>query len=187
MALLTAAEVPLRKELILAGSTHYYHSSVGTIGEKLRAAVYVEFENLEAAGLGVPLPKGVVRVYKKDRAGNAQFVGEDQIDHTPARAKVRLKLGNAFDITANKRQTDFRTGGEDNRKRRIYESAYEATITNAKKESVTVLLREPMPGDWRILEESHSHEKVDAHTAQWRVTVPAGGEVRHRWRVQTRF
>ena len=83
VALLAAQGVPVKKELLLSGADHYYRSSAGDIGQKLKTAVYVEFANRDAAGLGLPLPKGVVRVYKRDAAGNAQFVGEDRVDHTP--------------------------------------------------------------------------------------------------------
>ena len=82
VSLLTAASVPVNKEFLLQGNEYYYRSSYGDIGQKMKIGVFVEFENEEEAGLGIPLPKGVVRVYKKDSAGNAQFVGEDNIDHT---------------------------------------------------------------------------------------------------------
>lgn len=93
VALLSATGVPVSKELVLQGNDYYYLSSVGAIGQKMKIAVFVQFENRESARLGMPMPKGVVRVYKKDRAGNAQFVGEDSIDHTPRNEKVRLRLG----------------------------------------------------------------------------------------------
>src|SRR2546422_5349059 len=81
VALLSAGGVPVAKELVLQGSDYYYRSSVGGIGQKMKVGVFVQFENREASRLGMPMPKGVVRVYKKDSAGNAQFVGEDRIDH----------------------------------------------------------------------------------------------------------
>src|SRR5512134_2466100 len=108
VALLGAQGVPVAKELRLQGSDYYYRSSVGGIGQKMKVGVFVQFENRETSRLGLPMPKGVVRVYKKDSAGNAQFVGEDRIDHTPKNEKVRLKLGEAFDVTADKKQTDFK-------------------------------------------------------------------------------
>ncbi len=109
VALLAAAGVPARKELLLRGAGYYYGSSYGDLGQKMKVGVFVEFDNKEASHLGMPLPKGVIRVYKKDAAGNAQFVGEDRIDHTPRNEKVRLKLGESFDVTADKKQTDFRS------------------------------------------------------------------------------
>ncbi len=190
VALLSAARVPVTKELVLQGSDHYYESSVGAggggLGQKLKTAVYVEFANQESARLGQPMPRGVVRVYKRDSAGNAQFVGEDRIDHTPRNEKVRLKLGDAFDVTADKKQTDFRRREPTNRASYVYESAYEVVLRNAKAEVVTVTVREPVPGDWIMLDESHRHTKVAAGTAEWRIAVPAGGSTVLKYRVSVR-
>lgn len=186
VALLNAAAVPVQKELLLQGSDHYYRASHGQLGQKIKVAVYVEFENRESARLGIPMPKGVVRVYKKDGNGNAQFVGEDRIDHTPKNEKVRLKLGDAFDVTADKKQTDFKRREATNVASYVYESAYELVLRNAKTEAVTVTVREPIPGDWQMLQESHPHKKVTAGTAEWRVTVPAGGSTALRYRVRVR-
>jgi len=182
VALLGAQGVPVAKELLLQGSDYYYRSSVGGIGQKMKVGVFVQFENRETSRLGLPMPKGVVRVYKKDSAGNAQFVGEDRIDHTPKNEKVRLKLGEAFDVTADKKQTDFRARGS-----HMYESAYEIVLRNAKKEAVTVVVREPVPADWTMLEETQKHAKVASGTAEWHVKVPAEGRTDLRYRVLVRY
>ena len=187
VALLTAQGVPVVKELLLQGSDYYYRSSVGGIGQKIKVGVFVQFDNREASRLGVPMPKGVVRVYKKDSSGNAQFVGEDRIDHTPKNEKVRLKLGDAFDVTADKKQTDFKRREPTNRASYVFESAYEVVLRNAKKEAATVVVREPVPGDWSMLEESQAHAKVAAGTAEWRVKVPAEGSTTLRYRVLVRY
>ena len=187
VALLNASAVPAKKELVLNGADYYYRSSVGDIGQKLKTGVYVEFMNTEGARLGQPLPKGVVRVYKRDSAGNAQFVGEDRIDHTAKNEKVRLRLGEAFDVTADKKQTDFRRREPTNKASYVFESAYEIVLRNAKTEAVTVTVREPVPGDWTMLEESQPHAKVAAGTAEWQVRVPANGSTALRYRVLARF
>jgi hypothetical protein len=186
VALLSAGGVPVKKQLLIAGSPHYYGSQVGDIGHKLKAGVYVEFDNREASRLGMPMPKGVVRVYKRDSAGNAQFVGEDRIDHTPKNETLRLHLGEAFDVTADKKQTDFRRREPANKASYVFESAYELTLRNAKKEAVTVTVREPVPGDWTMLAESHQHTKAAAGTAEWRISVPAEGQVALKYRVLVR-
>ena len=187
VVLLGAGGVPVVKELLLQGSDYYYRSSVGGIGQKIKVGVFVQFENREASRLGMPMPKGVVRVYKKDSAGNAQFVGEDSIDHTPKNEKVRLKLGEAFDVTADKKQTDFKKRDTYSPWSYVHESAYELTLKNAKKEAVTVTVREPVPGDWTMIEESARHAKVAAGTAEWRVPVPAGGSTTLKYRVLVRY
>src|SRR5438309_2089805 len=134
VALLSAGGVPVAKELVLQGSDYYYRSSVGGIGQKMKVGVFVQFENRESSRLGMPMPKGVVRVYKKDSSGNAQFVGEDRIDHTSKNERIRLKLGEAFDVTADKKQTDFRRREPGNKASYVFESAYEIVLRNAKKE-----------------------------------------------------
>ncbi|MGA9993169.1 MAG: DUF4139 domain-containing protein, partial [Thiobacillaceae bacterium] len=163
-----------------------YSGQYGELGQKIKVGVFVEFDN-KGEGLGIPLPKGVVRVYKKDSKGNAQFVGEDRIDHTPRNETVRLKLGDAFDITADKKQTDFKKISGVSRYNYVFESAYQITIKNAKNEPVTVKVAEPMPGDWQILSESHPHAKAAAGTAVWEVPVPAEGKSTLAYRVQVRY
>lgn len=187
VALLTAAAIPVHKEFLLKGQDYYYRSSYGEIGQKLKVGVFVEFENRERSGLGKPLPKGVVRVYKQDSAGNAQFVGEDRIDHTPKNERVRLKLGDAFDVTADKKQTDFEKLAGFGRYHYVFESAYRVELKNAKQEVVTVKVMEPMPGDWEVLAESHPHTKEAAGTAVWQVPVPAEGEAVLTYRVRVRY
>jgi hypothetical protein len=187
VALLGAGGVPVAKELVLQGSDYYYRSSVGGIGQKMKVGVFVQFENREASHLGMPMPKGVVRVYKKDSAGNAQFIGEDRIDHTPKNERVRLKLGEAFDVTADKKQTDFKRREATNQASYVFESAYEIVLRNAKKEAATVIVREPVPGDWSMLDESARHAKVAAGTAEWKISVPAQGSASLKYRVLVRY
>ena len=153
----------------------------------MKVAVFVEFDNKESARLGLPLPKGVVRVYKKDSAGNAQFIGEDRVDHTPKNETVRLKLGEAFDVTADKKQTDFKKLGGTGKYNYVFESAYQLVLKNAKKEAVAVTVQEPMPGDWQILNTSHSYTKGAANTAVWKLNIPAEGSTVLTYRALVRY
>ena len=187
VSLLTASGIPVRKELLLQGNDYYYRSSYGELGQKMKVGVFIEFDNKEASHLGLPLPKGVMRVYKKDNAGNAQFVGEDNIDHTPKNEKVRLKLGEAFDVTADKKQTDFKKVAGDSRYNYVFESAFEVVLKNAKKEAVTVTVQEPIPGDWKILKESHPSEKATSNTAVWKISVPPEGKTSLTYRALVRW
>lgn len=187
VSLLTAANVPVRKEYLLRGAEHYYQAAYGELGRKLKVGVFLEFDNKQASHLGMPLPKGILRVYKKDRNGAAQFVGEDKIDHTPKNETIRVKLGDAFDVTANKKQTDFRKLPNADKHTTLHESAHEIVIRNAKKEAVTVTVQEPIPGDWRILSESHPHQKAASDTAVWHVNVPAEGRTTLTYRVQVKY
>lgn len=187
VSLLSASGVPARKELLLRGNDYYYQSSHGELGQKIKVGVFVEFDNKESAQLGMPLPKGIIRVYKKDKAGNAQFIGEDRVDHTPRNETVRLKLGDAFDVTADKKQTDFKKLSGTSRFNYVFESAYEVLLKNAKKEAVTVTVQEPMPGDWQIQSESHPHTKGSSNTAVWKVSVPAEGSTKLVYRALVRY
>ena len=173
VSLLSASSVPVTKQFLLQGQDYYYNGSYGQIGEKIKVGVFVEFKNTEKAHLGMPLPKGIVRVYKNDSKGNAQFVGEDNIDHTPKNEDIRLKLGDAFDITANVKQTDFKKAKFFAPHHSAYESSYEIELKNAKSETVTITVREPVPGDWKMLQENHPHLKIASGTAEWQVTIPA--------------
>lgn len=187
VALLSASGVPARKELLLRGADYYYSSSYGDLGQKMKVSVFVEFDNKEAAKMGMPLPKGTMRVYKKDSQGNAQFVGEDHIDHTPKNETVRLKLGESFDVTADKKQTDFKTLPRPSKGNSTFESAYEIVLKNAKKEKVTVTVQEPIPADWKILSESHTSTKATSNTATWKIDIPAEGKTTLSYRVQVKY
>jgi hypothetical protein len=182
VALLSASNIPVQKSLLLRGSDYYYQSQYGEIGSKMKVDVFVEFDNKETSKLGMPLPKGIMRVYKKDSQGNAQFVGEDAIDHTPKNETVRLKLGSAFDVTADKKQTDFKKASD-----REYRTAFEITLKNAKKEPVIVTVQEPIGGDWSILSESIPHTKINSHLAQWKIKVPAEGKTTLNYRAIVKY
>ena len=187
VALLSASGVPVRKELLLQGADYYYQGQYGEIGTKMKVGVFIEFDNKEASKLGMPLPKGVLRVYKKDSKGNAQFVGEDNIDHTPKNESVRLKLGEAFDVTADKKQTDFKVLPNPQKGHNAFESAYELTLKNAKKDKVTVTVQEPISGEWKIVSESAPHTKANSHLAVWKIDIPAEGSTTLTYRAQVKY
>lgn len=187
VALLSASQVPAHKELVLRGADYYYSTSYGDLGQKLKVGVFVDFDNKEAAKLGIPLPKGIMRVYKKDSLGNAQFVGEDRIDHTPKNETIRLKLGEAFDVTADKKQSDFKVLPRPAKGNNMFESAYEIVIKNAKKERVSVTVQEPIPADWKMIKESHPSQRVTSNTAVWKIDVPSEGKVTLTYRVQVKY
>ena len=187
VALLSASSVPVRKEYLLQGQGYYYSGSYGELGEKQKVGVFVEFDNKESSRLGMPLPKGTIRVYKRDSEGRAQFVGEDSLDHTPKNELVRLKLGDAFDVTGHRKQTDYKSLGRQGKFGNVHESAFQIELKNAKKEPVTVSVLEPMPGDWEVLQESHPHTKEAAGSARFKVTVPAEGSTTLTYRVRVKW
>jgi hypothetical protein len=181
--LLSAPGVSVTKTLELRGQPYYYRSHNADLGTRLKIATYVTFKN-EGGSLGVPLPKGAIRVYKRDNSGTAQFVGSDTIDHTPKGETVRLHLGDSFDVTANKKQTDFKVldSSDD-----WYETAYEIVLRNAKKTPETVLVVEPIPGDWHIVSSSAPYQKTSSSTATWAIRVPPEGSTTLTYRVRVKF
>jgi hypothetical protein len=180
--LLESRGVETERTYTLAGAPWYYTQQYG--GETgLRVGVYQEFENRQAGGLGVALPAGVVRLYQADVDGTLQLVGEDRIDHTPKDERVRLKVGEAFDLVADRRQTEFRVL----QSARRYEEAFEVTLRNHKAEPVVVRVVEPIPSDWEMLSNSHPYRKLDAFTVRFDVPVPRDGEVTLRYRVRVKF
>jgi hypothetical protein len=184
VALLAATALPVRKEYVLRGAGYYYRGQHGDLGAT-KAAVYVEFDN-RGEGLAVPLPKGIVRVYVKDGDG-AQFVGEDRIDHTAKNETVRLKLGEAFDLSAEKKQTHFQQIANYGGRGGVIETAYQLELRNARPEKVVVKVVEPLPGDWQILSENLPHQQENARTAVWSVPVPADGKTLLTWRVRVKY
>ena len=133
--------------------------------------VEMEFMNSEEKGLGMPLPEGIIRVYKEDKSGALQFIGEDRIEHTPKDEELRIYLGNAFDVVAERVQTDNRRISN-----RIYERDFEIKIRNHKEESIEVKVMEHFWGDWFIKAESIKGNKKDSSTYEWTVPVPSDGE-----------
>ncbi len=137
------------------------------------------FKNSQDNKLGMPLPAGTMRFYKKDASGAPQFIGEDKIEHTPKDEDVRMKLGEAFDIKSERIQTDFKQITNN-----LYETEWEVTLRNHKQEAVKVKLFEPVNGNWKVLKNTHSYDKVDAFTLRFDVDVPADGEVKVLYRIQ---
>jgi hypothetical protein len=184
--LLQAEGIRISKDYVLNGGTRYFQSVWSGPPSKEKVAVFIGFKNTEATpGLGQPMPKGIIRVFKKDRSGSPQLIGEDNIDHTPRNEEVKLELGNAFDIVAERRQTDFRHLTA--RPGAVYESAHEIKIRNQKDTPVTVRVVEPMGGEWTMIETSLPNEKTAAFESQWRVPVPAGGETVLTYRVRVKY
>jgi len=128
-----------------------------------------------------------VRVYSKDSRGNAQFVGEDGIDHTPKGETVSLKLGESFDVTARRKQTSFKKLSGTSANNYAFKVGFEMELKNARPEPVTVKVLEDIPGDWTMIKSSQPHTKEAANLASWHVQIPPEGAVTLTWLVQARF
>ncbi len=183
VGLLSALDVPVSKEYVFRGRDYYFRGRVsGYIEKDRKIPVYLIFCNDKASRLGMPLPKGVVRVYKRDLDESLQFVGENNIDHTPVDEKIRMTVGNAFDVVGDRKQTSWNAIASN-----VTESEYEISLRNHKKEDITIRVEEAIPGDWKILESSHPYKKEDSGTAIFSVKVPRDREVVVRFRVRSRF
>jgi hypothetical protein len=182
ISLVNAGKIPVKKELLYYGARYYYYNHHGDTITNQKVGVFVEIENKKEHNLGIPLPKGTIRVYKHDKEQSLQFVGEDSIDHTPKDEKIRIKLGDAFDVVGSRKQTDWKKIASD-----TYEAAFEISLRNHKKEDVVVKVVEPIPGDWTMLSSSHKHEKTEAFTAEFNVAVPKDKETKITYRVRMRF
>jgi hypothetical protein len=184
VSLLEAAGFDVKKEFVLNGQRYYYtgYNNPGApIKEKV--GVYVQFRNSQSNKLGMPLPAGTIRLYKRDDKGNQQFIGEDKIDHTPKDEDVRVKVGDAFDIVAERKQTDYKvvvTG-------HMYEYAYEIKIRNHKDGPVTVVVNEPIGGDWEMVSSTFKAEKSAAFAARFQVPVAKDGEATLAYRVRVKY
>jgi len=182
LTLMSASDVPVRKELIYYGAQEYYRNAFGMPISNQKVAVFLEIKNSKENRLGLPLPKGKVRVYKADRSGSQQFIGEDWIDHTPKDERVKIKLGNAFDIVGERTQKDWRKIAGN-----VYEVEWEIALRNHKSEDQTVTVIEPVPGDWQVLHSTHGYEKVEAHTLRYQIAVPKEGAAKLVYRLRLRF
>ena len=182
ISLATADSIPVRKEFLFKGENSYYYGPVAETGGKQKVAVFVEMANRKETHLGLPLPKGTVRVYKQDNDGGLQFIGEDAIDHTARDEKIMLKLGNAFDVVGERKQTDWKKTAAD-----TYEAAFEVTLKNHKQEDITVKVVEPVPGDWQMLDSSHEWKKGEAFAAEFLIPVKKDGEAKLTYRVRMRY
>jgi hypothetical protein len=182
LSLLQASGVPVMKKFMSRTISPYMPVRPREESPPVHAGVYLELENKAANGLGMPLPRGTVRVYKKDRKGALQFIGEDRIDHTPKDEKITIRMGEAFDVVTERIQTSFEKVSKT-----VTERSYEISIRNHKEERIQITLVEPVSGDWKITTSSHPYEKVSAREVRFTVPVEAGGETVVTYTIRVTF
>jgi len=182
VTLLEGKGVKIDKKLLFFGNSYYYRGSYGQVMSNQKVGVYLDVQNTEANHLGIPLPKGIVRVYKADKSGAQQFIGEDRIDHTPRDEKIRVKMGDAFDVVGDRKQMQWKSLGSC-----TSESSWEIQIRNHKDTAETVEIFEPVGGDWTIVNSSHPAKKIDAHTFSFEVKPAARSDVKVTYRVRIKW
>jgi len=166
---------------------NYSYRNQGSFGQQSnqKVGVYVTFRNDDKSGLGIPLPKGKIRVYKRDDDGKEQFIGENEIDHTPKDEEVKLYLGNAFDLVGERAQKDFKVLSSGH----VVEETIEIKVRNHKSEPVEVQVYEhPWRwNEWEIMKSSVEWVKVDQSTLRFPVKIGKDGEkvitytIRYTW------
>lgn len=181
ISLLSTGDVGVKKTFVVEPQGSYWFSRYEAT-DKQKVGVHLSLENSKKNQMGMPLPKGIIRVYKKDSKDALQFIGEDRIDHTPEDEIIRIKMGEAFDIVAERVQTSFEVLSSGH----LYRSAYKVSLRNHKDEAITVSVVENLHGDWTITQSSHKHEKESVWRARFDVPVPAKGAVELTYTVEFR-
>jgi hypothetical protein len=182
--LLEAENIKTDKEFVVDGNPNFFYQVYRNQDYKVPVEVYISFKNSKENNLGMPLPGGIMRLYKTDSSKSLQFIGEDNIQHTPKDEKVRLKIGKAFDIVAERKQTDFKMIATN-----VYESSWEVKIRNHKKEDVKVAVFEPLAffGEWEVLSSSIPYEKEDVSTIRFDVPVVKDEETVLTYRIRVKY
>jgi len=172
----TGSPLPWRQWSAPISDQGYGASSEGTVG------AYLEFDNKQANGLGMPLPAGRVRVNQASVDGALEFIGEDLIKHTPRNETLVIKLGNAFDVVGERKQVSF---AFDTAARKISETI-EVSVRNRKLAAAKVVVREYLYrwSDWRIVSHSQPFVKHDAATIDFALDIAADGEAKVRYVVE---
>jgi hypothetical protein len=183
ISLLNASGVPVEKYLSVEGQQYYYRNPQG-IGNPIPQPVRVlyRFKNEEKGGLGMPLPAGTVRVYQADSKGGVQFVGEDTINHTPKDESVKIYVGNAFDVVCERKQLDYKKIASNQS-----EMEYQIALRNHKDSAVTVEVREPVGGDWEVVNSNFKWTKLDATTIGFTIPVEKNGSATLDYRVRVKW
>ena len=183
ISLLSSTGVHIDKTFEIDGQDYYYRSAYRP-GAPIKdpVQVHIKFKNAEANSLGMPLPAGTVRVYQGDSKGRVQFIGEDNINHTPKDETLDLHIGDAFDVVEGRKQTDFQSLGS-----RSVEMAYEISIRNHKPDPITVEVNEPVGGDWTMVDSNFKYAKTAAFAVRFTVPVGANSESVLKYRVRVRW
>ena len=183
ISLLQGSNLPVEKVFVVNGQNFYYHNRYNPGSpQKDPVMVFYKFKNEEKSGLGMPLPAGNLRVYQKDSKGGVLFIGEDHIDHTPKDETVTVHVGNAFDVIAERKQTDYKAIASN-----VWEMEFEITLRNHKEVPIVVEVNEPIGGDWQMISSTYKYNKTAAWAAQFQVPVAKDGTSVLKYRVRAHW
>lgn len=185
VSLLEAPTVPYTKKLIVDSMLNFgmYYPSEGEIGTgDIKPQVRVEFENKKENGLGIPLPKGKVKVYQRDSSGSVQMLGEDNIDHTPKDEHLSIVVGKSFDVRATRKRLNFKRLGPSH-----LEETFEIEVRNRKDVPETVHVYERHFWQWNVTDTSEKWNKLDSQTQEYVLNLKAGEVKTLKYTVQTKW
>jgi hypothetical protein len=185
----TARKVPCEKVMVYYGLGSRYPAYGSPMTDRNfglqsnpKVDIYLKFKNEKAIGMGMPLPSGRIRVSKLDPADETlEFIGEDAIDHTPKDEQVLIKMGSAFDVVGERKQTDFAVDSN----RNWMDETVEIKVRNHKEEKVKVIVKENLYRwtNWQITKKTHEFEKIDSRTIHFPIEIDKDGEATIRYTV----
>ena len=173
ISLFEAQDVSVKKIFLYKSGQYNYN-------RQNKVAVIIKFENSKKNNMGMPMPKGKVRVYKSD-GGSIEFIGEDWIDHTPRNEKLKLKIGDAFDVLAKEKLVDEKRISD-----KVYERTFSITLTNRKEKAITVNVERNLGTNWKILKTTHKFEKENAGKVLFKINVDKNSKTELKFTVRFR-
>jgi len=172
LSLLEGSDIPIKKQIVFDSMAGYngYYPNEGEVGTgDLSPLVKIKFTNDQKSHMGMPMPAGKVRLYQRDSKGSLQFLGEDQIQHTPRDEKISLNVGRSFDVRADRKRTDFKRLGPTS-----FRESFQIEVRNRKQEATTIYLYERHWGDWKVTDKSDNFVKEDSNTMVFELNLKAG-------------
>ena len=188
ISLFQKSAIPIKKDYIFSSNPIDYYQQMNQSTEKTNARIQITLQNRERNNLGIPLPRGIIRSYQSHANKQLHYLGEDRIANIATGEEFTITLGQAFDITASRKQLDFKQlSSFSHQRENISESEYEIVLRNSNKLPVTVKVQESIPGDWKILDSNLDYQKIEANQAQWQITIPAENTTTLRYRVKINY
>ncbi|OSQ37010.1 DUF4139 domain-containing protein [Thalassospira mesophila] len=184
LPLLDTRQIKVARDVIFRGNTSIYYSGNATGQDFIRPDIELTIENDGGIDKQSPWPAGQIRIYANDATGIATFLGEDQINLTPAGEKAKLQLGQASDIAGSRHVVTYDRKTRKNLPDEVA-ATLEWTLKNSGPRDETITIEETLPANWKIIEENHPHQDMDAGQIKWQITLPAGKETSLRWTVHS--